>query len=155
MVSASLQALPHPHTMMSPQVAQVQRDVDATIKYSPLTTTTSRRLLKTQPERSHGQVLVILWEVLEVDDTPYRCLSYTWDPVDEGFPKLINSKLMKIRKNLHDFRSMAAQRLDEDPDWLGAPWVDALCINQEDDQEKNIQVQRMRTIYHHASEALI
>lgn len=133
--------------------------MDATLvlpfTYSPLSTTTSKRLLKLEPNGAHGPIQLTIWEVLETDATPYRCLSYTWGPIDEGFTILINNKPMKIRESLHSFLTMASQRLVTDPDWLGAFWVDALCINQEDDEEKNIQVQRMRYVYQHASEVLI
>jgi hypothetical protein len=35
-----------------------------------------------------------------------------------------------------------------------AIWVDALCINQEDLEEKNLQILRMRSIYKSADEVI-
>jgi hypothetical protein len=34
-------------------------------------------------------------------------------------------------------------------------WVDSICINQEDNDEKNVQVNMMQEIYQHSSQVLI
>lgn len=52
--------------------------------------------------------------------------------------------------NLLSFLEMAAQHF---PDQVF--WIDALCINQFDDDEKSVQVQRMGSIYENATDVLI
>lgn len=42
-----------------------------------------------------------------------------------------------------------------DPDEWGTLWIDAICINQEDIEERNEQVHYMHKIYHTAAEVLI
>lgn len=75
----------------------------------------------------------------------YVALSYTWgDPVDTALVE-VNGKQLPVRKNLE-----AALRALRDKQLLRqgcAVWVDALCINQDDLQERREEVGRMRSIY--------
>ncbi|KAI1125589.1 heterokaryon incompatibility protein-domain-containing protein [Nemania abortiva] len=79
----------------------------------------------------------------------YEALSYEW-----GDPRLchsisVNGVRYPIRDNL--FRALRQLRTDRDR-YL---WVDALCINQSDNDEKSTQVRRMLTIYQKASKVVI
>jgi hypothetical protein len=57
---------------------------------------------------------------------------------------------MQITYNLHT----ALTRLRRQR-WAGSLWVDALCINQGDIQEKNVQVPLMSRIYRSAERVLV
>ena len=80
----------------------------------------------------------------------YQAVSYTW-----GTPGLVQEIELDgvahyIQKNLYDF--LKQLRLN----YAGVPlWVDAICINQNDTLEKNIQVPLMGLIYSHAKSVLI
>jgi hypothetical protein len=67
---------------------------------------------------------------------------------------MINGHVVKVRKNLHDFirffcRSTAEARRDGRK--ASKVWIDALCINQENIEERNLQVKRMGQIFQQAS----
>jgi hypothetical protein len=82
----------------------------------------------------------------------YKALSYSWK-TDEGLPDVIifcNAKPIYISANLH----AALQRLRSPHDQVTL-WVDAICINQQDDDERAYQVGMMRDIYKNSSEVLI
>ncbi|KAI0103928.1 heterokaryon incompatibility protein-domain-containing protein [Nemania sp. FL0031] len=79
----------------------------------------------------------------------YEALSYEW-----GNPRLchsitVNGVQYPVRDNL--FRALRQLRTDRDR-YL---WVDALCINQSDNDEKSTQVRRMLAIYQKASKVVI
>jgi len=77
---------------------------------------------------------------------PYEALSYEWgDPNSPRHTILLDGQPFKVRKNL--FRALECLRDTEVP---GALWIDAICINQEDLQERNHQVQMMSRIYRSA-----
>jgi hypothetical protein len=63
----------------------------------------------------------------------YEALSLTW-----GLP--ITSCIICVDGNLYQSE---------------IPLIDALCINQVDDEEKSLQLQRMRFIYQRASEVIV
>ncbi|KAF4968802.1 hypothetical protein FSARC_3829 [Fusarium sarcochroum] len=99
--------------------------------------------------------------IVKLDDNPvYRCLSYTWsgpdgDGTSEIWTKptesvLIDGLEMPIRRNLHN--ALIALRQSGT---LGPIWIDALCINQEDIEERNIQVSQMARIYKDAEEVVV
>lgn len=118
-----------------------------TFEYSALHATTSKRLLKVLPGCGDG-VHVVLYE--ETRATPYRCLSYTWGALTPSCQHHVNGHTMEVGKNLHDFLVVASTRLVKEP-----IWIDAICINQQDDQEKSVQVQRMGIIFRGAFEVII
>ncbi|MCJ1352607.1 MAG: hypothetical protein MMC33_002591 [Icmadophila ericetorum] len=79
----------------------------------------------------------------------YRALSYTWG---SGIMKTIrvNSNVIEVTENLAEVLCYIQQ--DHHPVTL---WVDAVCINQDDNAEKTEQVQKMRSIYERAAEVVV
>ncbi|KAH7082684.1 heterokaryon incompatibility protein-domain-containing protein, partial [Paraphoma chrysanthemicola] len=77
----------------------------------------------------------------------YYCLSYVWGPKENLRSIEINNKAYAIRSNLFSFLDNARRKPHFLQRWL---WIDALCINQEDDRERVHQVQQMGDIYSNA-----
>jgi hypothetical protein len=137
--------------------------------YAPLTKPNEIRLLIISPS-THLDDPIYSQLVSTADhptDTPpltYEALSYTWgndDPIHEI--KILNLRkkgrkptLKKlwakffVRSNLH--AALRYLRSSSHPITL---WVDALCINQKDDAERNAQVKRMAEIYNQASNVCV
>ena len=113
------------------------------------------------------------YDLCEPSDHMYDALSYTWgtnDPVQKiiirtpkeesigtGKSRLqsivtgtIIKKRVYVRPNLED---ALRQFRDTQEDVL--LWIDALCINQSDQEEKSRQVARMAEIYSRARDVLI
>ena len=76
----------------------------------------------------------------------YVALSYVWGPpCEEGQDPpviLLDDIAIELRPNL-DLAIRALRRLDQDIHI----WIDALCINQHDNTEKNMQIPLMADIY--------
>ncbi|KAK4449734.1 heterokaryon incompatibility protein-domain-containing protein [Podospora aff. communis PSN243] len=82
----------------------------------------------------------------------YHALSYEWgSPNDGGDFITIDGVSVWIRQNLHD--ALKQLSADEDSGELFI-WVDALCINQEDLEEKSRQVAMMGDIFHKAERVI-
>ena len=115
------------------------------------------------PERSHIRLVIIhpqdeVSEQIKCDlethaldeQLDYEALSYVWG--DEGHDKeiLLNSQAFPVRRNLafalEDLRlADRSRRL----------WIDAICINQGDLEERSSQVLLMRHIYRYASRVVV
>jgi len=84
----------------------------------------------------------------------YEALSYTWGDEKESKPlRLINSDdvhVIMLTTNLE-----AALRHLRHPKTVRLLWIDALCIDQGNHQEKNKQVPRMATIYNEATNVCV
>jgi hypothetical protein len=80
----------------------------------------------------------------------YECLSYVWGDVEEKQTIQVEDAELAVTKNLHG----ALQRL-RDPDLDRIVWVDAVCINQDDIEERAKQVQIMAMIYACASRVVV
>lgn len=83
---------------------------------------------------------------------PYDALSYCWgQPVEESrFVITCDGKQMVVTQNLHE--ALPFLRF-EDRD--RALWIDAICINQESEDEKSQQVGIMKQIYEKADKVII
>ena len=88
----------------------------------------------------------------------YFALSYVWGDPTRSEPLIVNGLKVAITKDL----SQALDRFQADADAQAYVsgnqenliWTDALCINQDDDEEKSAQVQRMDQIYRCAEAVL-
>ena len=82
---------------------------------------------------------------------PYETLSYVWGVASAKCHIRINDCQFLIRPNLEAaLRALAKQRTES-----FLLWVDAICINQDDNAEKNLQVRMMKSIYYQAEGVLI
>ena len=86
------------------------------------------------------------------DELQYEAVSYVWGvhPRVPQFTITVNHLTACVGENL--YRCLEALRYPEAIRWL---WVDALCINQEDIDERSEQVQRMYDIYRSAFRVLV
>jgi hypothetical protein len=107
-------------------------------------------LLVIHSSRESTSILSCYIKVVSLDSTlPYEALSYTWCKQDDGYSQC-NEKKLGIRRNLRTALTRlcgtVAQRVI---------WTDAICINQEDGNEKASQIKLMREIYHKATRVLV
>ncbi len=109
----------------------------------------SIRLLKVHPDlRRSGSISCEIWHANP--SASYCCLSYRWGSPGSGVKILLNGKSLKLRPNLWNFLHVARQR------YAGINlWIDALCIDQNDEREKNHQVSIMGKIYREATTVFI
>jgi hypothetical protein len=86
----------------------------------------------------------------ECDRIPYEALSYTWGSADTSASVRIGDKFHHVTENLY----LALQHLRY-PDEDRILWVDAICIDQSNLQERGHQVNQMRETYSRADRVLI
>jgi hypothetical protein len=83
----------------------------------------------------------------------FEALSYTWGDGGKVKEIKVNGMHKYISKNL-EAALRALRDLKETRDGMRY-WVDSLCINQEDEGERNEQVKRMREIYSRARAVVV
>ncbi|KAH8725911.1 heterokaryon incompatibility protein-domain-containing protein, partial [Phaeosphaeriaceae sp. PMI808] len=81
---------------------------------------------------------------------PYKALSYTWGPPGDTREITIDGIVVPIRENL--YQALYHLRY---PTTTRRLWIDAVCINQLNNAEKNSQVSQMSKIYAAAYEVLV
>lgn len=106
--------------------------------YDPLSSPASIRLLKVLPKQDDCRIQIELWEQVQIDPKPYRCLSYTWGESLATSSVRVNGRSMEVGNNLYAFLVVASQRFANE-----TLWIDAISINQSDNTEKGHQVQSM------------
>jgi hypothetical protein len=77
----------------------------------------------------------------EAFEHQYEALSYTWGDLQKTVQILLDDCPFYVTVNLHSALSRLRSRAIE---WL---WVDAICIDQENSQERAHQVRYMAMIY--------
>ncbi|ODM20286.1 hypothetical protein SI65_03339 [Aspergillus cristatus] len=80
----------------------------------------------------------------------YDALSYTWGVEPEESTIRLNELVLPVRLNL--LQALLALRRRTETRFL---WIDAICINQSDVDEKTREVQRLRQVYAQASKVVI
>ncbi|KAI0178133.1 heterokaryon incompatibility protein-domain-containing protein [Pestalotiopsis sp. NC0098] len=127
-------------------------------QYEPLPTGDYIRLLHLYPS-PYGVPLTARLEVISISDAPtYECLSYVWgsDVREYSLEIMTDSPeesndlgTIPITRSLFDALS-DLRPLPENGGLPRALWADAVCINQQNIVEKNIQVPLMGQIYQNA-----
>ncbi|KAI5924521.1 heterokaryon incompatibility protein-domain-containing protein [Camillea tinctor] len=91
-------------------------------------------------------------DLADLPSTQYRALSYTWGHItgldDVGVIEIGGASLV-IRRNLYDFLRTVVSKNE-----FGLFFIDTICMNQLDLDERRFQVQEMAHIYRYASEVI-
>lgn len=120
-------------------------------QYHGLSTKSTVRLIKLEESKVQGLIACTIRHA-EQADAEYDALSYTWgDPETTRNILIYNDtshewNSFPIHKNLSKLLDDVWQRKKFDR-WL---WTDRICLNQDDETEKNEQIPRMADIYHNA-----
>lgn len=84
----------------------------------------------------------------------YIALSYTWgnapcqsEPANGSYEIRLNNQRFRVQENLYDALTYLAPRVRNRDCLL---WVDAICINQNDVEERSTQILHMAYLYKHA-----
>jgi hypothetical protein len=108
------------------------------------------RLLTLYPDAWNKPISCSL-QIVSLDDNPsYRALSYVWGNPKITHPILLHNQPFDATVNL----TAALRRLRDEIQPL-VLWVDAICINQKDTNERSNQVSIMGDIYKTTSEVIV
>jgi hypothetical protein len=117
--------------------------------YSSLPQCDSIRLLHLLPGLNNDALEAhLITQIIEDADT-YDALSYVWGAPNLTAALMINDHRLSISENLHSI--ILQLRLANRPRKL---WIDAICIDQEDDNERGAQVALMGQIFGKADTVL-
>lgn len=99
------------------------------------------------------QLITVPLEREAEDNIEYKAVSYTWGSNQRTNYIDINGRRLPVTPNLYALLYKLRLMVSES-DYF---WIDAICINQEDEdnEEKNHQVRMMGEIYNHAKEVVI
>jgi hypothetical protein len=120
--------------------------------WRPLDSTKSEiRVIEISPAEFRRDVIVCYLRTVSLLNKPeYEALSYVWGDTRGKKHILVDGNRIPVTKSL-----FAALECLRDAEKTRILWIDALCINQTNDTEKNIQVAMMGTIYSQASKVLV
>jgi hypothetical protein len=119
--------------------------------YKNLTLPRSIRLIHFPPSTEPDNRLTCMLKEVSLDSNPtFQAISYTWGEAIFPCDLICDSHTINVTQNLHDalshFRD-SGQEL--------TIWIDAICINQFNEDEKSQQIPLMAEIYRKASNVLI
>ncbi|OAL44061.1 HET-domain-containing protein [Pyrenochaeta sp. DS3sAY3a] len=80
----------------------------------------------------------------------FEALSYTWGDLSHTYPIVCNNQELQVHHNLNIALPFLARRDSQLP-----IWIDAVCINQADEDEKMKQIRLMISIYSAASQVWV
>lgn len=120
-------------------------------KYSPLDLAGRSFRLLMLHQGTASEISCDIFEAsLEPDSAmPYEALSYAWGSTDQSETITANGKILHVTKNL--FSALEHLRHKESR----ILWIDAICIDQTNLQERGHQVGQMSDIYRQADQVLV
>jgi hypothetical protein len=96
---------------------------------------------------NHDEIPAWVLETVSLDSATldFDALSYTWGSQNKTYPITCNGQSMRVHHNLYSALPFLARRMGE---LTHRPiWVDAVCIDQKNDDEKRVQIQLMNILY--------
>jgi hypothetical protein len=111
---------------------------------------TQIRVLHLLPGNKEDDIHCSLCHVAISQTGLYEALSYTWGSPDRCYQVVCNGFYLRVTNSLQE-----ALRTMRYPDKKRTLWIDQLCINQEDIQERNSQVTIMHLVYKHATRTVV
>lgn len=119
-------------------------------EHSPLNEK-SRTIRLLQLHTHNGGEIEATMKQVSLDDKPAYCaLSYTWGDLSQGEQIFIDGRRLLVNTNAHE--ALKALSRDGTCPWL---WVDQICIDQNNVEERNHQVALMSDIYGLSKSVLI
>ncbi|KAK8058831.1 HET-domain-containing protein [Apiospora phragmitis] len=123
--------------------------------YKPLDSSKDEtRLVRILPSTSHTAPLELQLDVfsLQSGESNFQALSYTWETPSEPGARgiMLCGRPHSVSANLY-----AALRRLRQKTTSRVMWIDAICINQDDLEERAAQVTLMKQVYSKAREVLI
>ncbi|KAK4241747.1 HET-domain-containing protein [Achaetomium macrosporum] len=108
------------------------------------------RLLSLQPSADGDAQIECTLSSARIEERPYEALSYVWGQEDPIHAILVDGEQVLVRPNLYG--ALKELRLTDQPRTL---WVDSICINQSDVDERNRQVRQMDRVYSSAVQVVV
>jgi hypothetical protein len=118
--------------------------------YQPLSDPDGVRLLAMQPGKGFEKITCVLSHVSLATTPDDEALSYTWGDNHKSHSIRCGNGFLPVTANLHS--ALQRFRYRDRPRTL---WADAICINQADIPERNLQVRQMQRIYQQAREVFL
>lgn len=108
------------------------------------------RLLVPDPSRADDGLFWKLRVTALNSDLVYETLSYAWGSQVHTYPISCNGHQLRVHHNLYKALPYLARRHDRTVISTLPIWIDAVCINQGDEDEKFVQINIMNQIYKRA-----
>lgn len=119
-------------------------------QYKPLQPGHELRIVKILPGEDLADIRCRTSDITLDDPPPYHALSYVWGSEERKSPINVNDQCLLVTENL--FVALGHLRHTET---VRVFWIDAICINQSDNEEKSTQLRIMKDIYSKAKEVVI
>ncbi|OGM40313.1 hypothetical protein ABOM_011087 [Aspergillus bombycis] len=111
------------------------------------------RMLRLLPNKDRAAPIecgLIEHPLKEQEEQAYEALSYVWGSTENPSLIYVNSYSLEVTSNLH--AALSRLRYERFPRLL---WVDAICIDQKSNTEKEEQIQLMAKIYGQAKNVIV
>lgn len=119
------------------------------LEYPPLHDSRAIRILHLRPGQIKDSIVCTLQVCSLHEHPPYHTLSYTWGDLNDVVLINCDNAILRVTKNLD-----IALRHIRQPRSPICLWIDAICINQDDIDERNCQVRIMKEVYAAADETI-
>lgn len=133
---------------------------DEPFSYQPLRNS-KIRLIKLKKRLTRHEAISCELADFSLDEKPYVALSYVWGSREGNMEIAVNGRRLSVTQNLFDALLQLEESSSSLLESLGLAssellvWIDAICIDQKNMDEKSREVSRMEKIYSSAHVTLV
>lgn len=114
------------------------------------------RLIRVQQQSTWPYISCDM-KIVKLEESPqFTALSYTWGGQIPNRMLFIGDAWLRVTPNLYAFllqvQNFGDEAKEKGVEWI---WADSLCINQQDDADKSVQIGMMRKIYEAAQRVVV
>ncbi|KAI6710313.1 hypothetical protein JHW43_007165 [Diplocarpon mali] len=129
---------------------EIQSDASVSYQYRPLKDRGSLRFCELLPGNPQDQINIKLLHRSLLDLPTCSAVSYAWGSTERRHEIFCEGKALAVTSNLLLFLARLRS-----PTECHVLWIDAICINQDDVDERSEQIKLMRDIYQNTKAVLI
>ncbi|CZR51419.1 uncharacterized protein PAC_01295 [Phialocephala subalpina] len=134
--------------------------------YQDLPSQTSIRVLRLDTSINDPEFVKLTLRVVDLKDNPtFNALSYVWADYrpqlrqtyisslgERDFPVICNDQLLYVTSNL--FQALKELRIRQRTQPMSDIWIDQICVNQKNNDERSTQIQMMGRLYKSAERVI-
>lgn len=113
------------------------------------------RLIRVSRSSDSPATILVAWKTIDLyrNETPYTTISYTWGEKKDEVPLTLGERQLSIPRDAYGALELLCDYVPaRQTEWF---WIDCVCMNQGDEEEKAEQIGMMKDIFELSDSSIV